>query len=116
MGPHGFINLFGLSLEMILLIRSVWHPDDFTNLYYSIRYSATCNAKTSIACNTILWTLYSTMCNAVYRPIGEDGGMVVPLRTGVEKDEGMSVRLRTGIENHDICLWQSAWESRKNGI
>ena len=34
-GPHGFINLFGPSPEMILLICSVWHPDDFINLFGS---------------------------------------------------------------------------------
>ncbi len=33
--PHGFINLFGLVPEMILLICSVGRPDDFINLFGS---------------------------------------------------------------------------------
>jgi hypothetical protein len=48
--------------------------------------------------------------------VENEWGPVLMVRAGHEKDGGMSIPLRTGLEKDDICYEQRAWESRTSGV
>ena len=91
----------------VILQHSVFYSSVQGTMHYSTQYSAMCNANTSIAYNTIVWTLYSTMCNAVYVPLqGSVAAVQYP-------EQYQFCRCARESRKTGVCLFDSVRELRK---